>query len=227
MISVLEELAEMAATGHINHLSAIPTTLDRYRVAQDQDQLCAAVKGYCRNGWPAKTDILPALKPCWDRRGELMVNENLLVCGGRIVVPTVLREEALKKLHQGHQRIQRCRLQAQSAVWWPGLSNHLADMVKRCPECARDATPNQEPLIPTALPQYPWQRLGSDLFVLDGRNYLLVVDYFLRFPEIVRLKKTTSTAVIAALKKLFARYGVSEIIVNDNGPQYSSHEGGI
>ena len=134
------------------------------------------------------------------------MNENLLLCGGRIIVPTVPREEALKKLHQCHQRIQRCQLRAQSAVWWPGLSTQLADMVKRCPECARDTTSNQEPLIPTALPQYPWQRVGSDLFVLDGTNYLLVVDYFSRFPEIVRLRETTSTAVIAALKKLFVRY---------------------
>ena len=166
--TVLEELTEMAATGHINHLPASPTTLDRYRVAQDQEQLCATVKDYCRNWWPAKTDMVPALNPYWDRRGELTVNENLLLCRGRIVVPTALREEALKKLHQGHQGIQRCRLRAQSAVWWPGLSTQLADKVKRCPECTRDATPNQEPLIPTALPQYPWQRVGSDLFVLDG-----------------------------------------------------------
>ena len=55
-------------------------------------------------------------------------------------------------------------------------------------------------------------------------NYLLVVDYFSRFPEIVRLRKTTSTAVIAALKKHLARYGVPETFVSDNGPQYSSHE---
>ena len=43
--TVLEELAEMAATAYINHLPASPTTLDRYRAAQDQDQLCATIKG--------------------------------------------------------------------------------------------------------------------------------------------------------------------------------------
>ena len=26
------------------------------------------------------------------------------------------------ELHQGHQGIQRCRLWAQSSIWWPGLS---------------------------------------------------------------------------------------------------------
>ena len=189
--TVLEEFAEMAVTGHVSHLPAGPSTLDRYRHAQDSDQLCTTIKGYCRDGWPPKSEILPMMKPYWDKQGELTVNENLLLCGGRIVVPTLLREEALAKLHQGHQGIQRCRLRAQSAVWWPGLSSQIADLVKRCPECARDASPNQEPLIPTDLPQYPWQRVGSDLFVLDGANYLLVVDYFSRFPEIVKLRETT------------------------------------
>ena len=142
------------------------------------------------------------LKPYWDKQGELMVNENLLHCGGRIVVPTLRREEALKNLRQGHQGIQRCRLRAQSAVWWPGLLSQIADLIKNCPECARDASPNQEPLIPTALPQYPWQRVGSDLFVLYGANYLLVVDYFSRFSETVNLRETTSAAIIAAMKTL-------------------------
>ena len=152
----------MEATGHINHHPASSNTLDGYRVAQDQDQLCATVKDFCRNQWPPKTDISISedLKPYWDSRGELTVNENLLLCGGRIVVPTVLREEALKKLHQGHQGRQRCRLRAQSAVWWPSMSTQLADMVKRCYECTRDATPNQEPLIPTALPSIPGRKWG-------------------------------------------------------------------
>ena len=220
--TVHEELAEMAVTGHFNHLPAGPSTLDGYRHAQDSDQLCTTINGYCRDGWPAKSEILPMLKPYRDKQGELTVNENLLLCRGRIVVPTLLLEEAWKKLHQGHQGIQMCQLRAQSPVWWPGLSSQIADLIKRCPECAKDAS--QEPLIPTALPQYPWQRVGSDLFVLDVANYLHVVDYFSRIPEIVKLRETMSAAIIAAMKTLFARYGVPEIVVSDNGPQYSSHK---
>lgn len=78
--------------------------------------------------------------------------------------------------------------------------------------------------MPTPLPSYPWQMIGSDLFVLKGDTYLLVVDYYSRFPEVIKLSSTVSTSIIAALKTLFARYGIPEILRSDNGPQYSSEE---
>ena len=113
---------------------------------------------------------------------------------------------------------------ARSSVWWPGLSKQISDLVKRCPECAREATPNKEPFITTALPEYPWQKVGSDLFTLKGVHYLVIVDYFSRYPEVVKLSTTTSQSVIKAMKSMFARFGIPEIVVSDNGPQYSSQE---
>ena len=38
------------------------------------------------------------------------------------------------------------------------------------------------------------------------------------------MKSTTSRGVISALKTLFARYGIPEVLVSDNGLQYSSTE---
>ena len=78
--------------------------------------------------------------------------------------------------------------------------------------------------MPTKFPDYPWQKVGTDLFVMNGTTYLLIVDYFSRYPEVVKLTTTTSSAVIAALKPIFASYGVPETLMSDNGPQYASQE---
>ena len=65
------------------------------------------------------------------------------------------------------------------------------------------------------LPEYPWQTVGTDLFEI---HYLLIVDYFSRYPEVIQLTSTTSTAVIRTLKSVFSRHGIPETVRSDNGP---------
>ena len=79
-------------------------------------------------------------------------------------------------------------------------------------------------MISTPLPDYPWQKVASDLFHLKGSDYLIIVDYFSRFPEIIKLHSTNSAAVIEALKTVFARHGIPQILVTDNGPQHTADE---
>ena len=68
----------------------------------------------------------------------------------------------------------------------------------------------------------PWAKVGTDLLHKNGRNYLITIDYYSKWPEVTLLNSMTSTAVIIALKSHFARYGVPSVVVFDNGPCYSS-----
>ena len=95
-----------------------------------------------------------------------------------------MQNQVLEKIYQGHQGIERCQLRAKLAVWWPGLSKNIADRVRRCEECSKSFTRKFEPLMPTKLPEYQWQLVGTDLFFFNGRQYLMVVDYFFHYPEI-------------------------------------------
>ena len=61
-------------------------------------------------------------------------------------------------------------------------------------------------------------------FVCPQRNHLRRVDYFSRYPEVIKLTSTTSQSVIAALKTTFARHGIPDTVVSDGGPQYASQE---
>ena len=103
----LEELVELAAASAVAHLLASPERVETYRQAQVEDPTCSIVIRYCQTGWPEKSAIDPLAKPYWEKRGELTVSQELLLCGTRIVVPRSLREETLVKLHQGHQEIER------------------------------------------------------------------------------------------------------------------------
>lgn len=75
--------------------------------------------------------------------------------------------------------------------------------------------------MPTPFPGRPWQKCGADLFMLGSKTYLLVVDYMSRYVEIALLSPTRSNDVILHLKSIFARHGICETLVTDNGPQFS------
>ena len=80
-------------------------------------------------------------------------------------------------------------------------------------------------MIPSAVPEGPWKTLGTDLFYLKGRTYLLVVDYFSRNVEVSPLLTSQkSSEAIRALKSIFARHGIPEILRSDNGPQFACTE---
>ena len=100
-----------------------------------------------------------------------------------------------------------CHLRAKISVWWPGISKQLASVIERCPECARDAKPAREPLILTSLPSYPWQKVAVDLFTLNGQEYLVIVDYFSRYPALQKLKWMTTQGIVNVLNAAYARHG--------------------
>ena len=80
-------------------------------------------------------------------------------------------------------------------------------------------------MIFSAVPERPWQVLGTDLFSLNGRPYLLVVDYLSRFIEIsILLASQKASETIRALKSKFARHGIPDISRSDDGPQFVSAE---
>ena len=219
-------LLQQETAAYVNLLvQSLPATekqLDRIKRHQEEDEECLQAAEYTRSGWPSKQSLYGAMKHYHSVATELSVENGLLMRGSRVVIPAALRLEMLDRVHTGHQGISKCRERARQSLWWPGLSRQLEELVKNCSECRKFTNQRSEPLIPTALPELPWQRVGTDLFELKGHSYLLIVDYYSRFIEVARLNRTTADEVILHTKGVFARHGIPEVVVSDNGPQFSS-----
>ena len=226
LVSDSELVAEVEtyAGNAIRELPATEQRLQDIVTAQKADPECAAVRGYCSNGWPAYMPHAPLLKQWWENRAHLAVINDLLLYDNRIVVPSSMRLDILNCIHQGHLGVSKCRVRARTSVWWPGMSKAIEEMVGKCVTCAIHRPETKEPLMPSSLPERPWQRLGSDLFQFQGKTYLIVVDYYSRWVEIKKLSDQTSESVIIALKELFSQQGIPETIMSDNGPQYSASQ---
>lgn len=220
----MEEECEMHVRSILEGFPTSDKKLKEIREQQDADEICRTIKEYCRSSWPAAAKVDHVMKPYYASRDELTVEQGLLLYQCRLVIPTALRQDILKRLHEGHQGIVKCRALARSSVWWPGLSQQIETLVMNCPDCEKERRVNPEPLKPTDTPNYPWQRVGMDLFVWKGHTYLLVVDYYSRWIEIAHLREPTATVVVEHCKSIFARYGIPEAVVSDNGFQFTSYD---
>ncbi|XP_061153604.1 uncharacterized protein plppr3b isoform X2 [Syngnathus typhle] len=222
----LEEDVMVHIGAVINHLPATPHKLQQIREHTDLDPQLQLVKQFIQKGWAGYERQVPeAVKDFYKVRGELSVVEGLVVRGSQIVIPSVMRSEMIDRIHDGHQGLVKCRERAKQSVWWPGISKCINNKVTECDFCtATRHTQNKETLIPAVLPDRPWQKIGVDLCEYNKQNYLVASDYYSRYLEILNLPTTTTTQVISKLAATFARFGVPEELVSDNGPQFTSEE---
>ena len=54
--------------------------------------------------------------------------------------------------------------------------------------------------------------------------YMVVVDAYSKFPEVVKMTNTTVQTTITALRDIFSRHGLPEILVSDNGAQFTARD---
>ena len=226
--TVVDDHLEKETTAYVQlvmqHLPATEKRLQEIRECQERDPVCQKLKEFCKSGWPDRNVLSADVKPYYTVAAQLSVENGLLLRGSRILIPPPMRKTLLNKLHSGHQGVTKCRELARQSIWWPGLAKQLEELVLRCPECVKAQRQRAQPLTPTTLPQLPWQKVATDLFEWKQATYLLVVDYFSRFIEIARLNQTTTSEVTNHLKSIFARHGIPETLISDNGPQYASHQ---
>lgn len=210
-------------------LSTMPISEDRLsaikEATQDDSDLQSVCK-YIHQGWPSQMSQLShSLHEFHTVRAHLSEVDGLLLYKDRIVIPGSQRHEVLHQLHTGHQGLTKCRERANMSVWWPGIGKNITKIVESCEFCqVNKPTQKREPLMVTPLPRGPWQKIAADICELNGKKYLIVVDYYSRDIEIAQLQAITSQQVITHLKNMFVRWGIPYELVTDNATQFTATE---
>ena len=110
-------------------------------------------------------------------------------------------------------------------MYWLALNKEIENHVMHCEPCqVLGKSQQKEPAIPIEIPSRPWQKLGVDLFLHDSSWYVIVADYYSKYPRIFQLAAISSKDVISALKFCFSEYGIPEEVISDNGPQLTTRE---
>ena len=135
-----------------------------------------------------------------------------------------LREEYLQRLHQGHLSATKVQQNARQHLYWPGLDADIADYTRRCQECICRSQPPKEPLQAHEVPQEPWERIAMDYFYMNGRLYILICDYFSKFPFLFQVKTMSFANLKDHLEELLSVEGIPDEIMSDNGPPFNGKE---
>jgi len=206
----------------VNILNFSDEKQSQLRSETSRDPVMSSLVQMTYSGWPESIKETPhATREYWNYRDQLAIENGILFKGPQVIIPETMREDILKQLHHGHQGIDKTRYLARDSVFWPRINKHIEAMCKSCTYC-QELQPQQpkEPMIMHEKPSSPWQKIGIDLFEIKGHDYLIMSDYYSRYPVVEKLSNTTTYSVVKVVKATFSMLGVPREIVSDNGPQF-------
>ena len=196
----------------LNAIRELPVTLKEIKREAQEDEFISAKKQKIADKNQQIADILS-------------LYDNVQLYGERVVISKTLQKRILKDFHAGHPGMSRMRSLMQSYVYWPKTDQDISNMVDACKGCALAA--KAPPITYKAWPKtdQPWSRIHMDFSgPMEDIYYLIVVDSYTKWPEVLRWKRPTTGIAITFLNELFARFGVVDCLVTDNGTHFMSSD---
>ena len=207
----------------IHMMNFLPISEPQLREIQEAtqcDPTLQALKKVILDGWPDLKDNLPSeLHPYFSFRDELAAQDGIIFKGLRCIIPATLRQKIREKLHSTHIGVQGCLRRARELVYWPAMNSDITDYLSKCEVCNTFQPQQQkEPLISHEIPHRPWEKIASDIFTFDSKDYLCTVDYYSNYFELDRLYDKTAPEVVKKLKRHFSNHGIPDKLHSDNMP---------
>lgn len=223
-LNVTEYDSEMLNMVHSvsRYLPLSPEKKISLRQATSNDPVLTKIINYYYHGWP-KT----VTKDCQrfeKLKDSIYIQDGLLFFEDKIIVPNSLQYNIMKMMHQGHNGISKCINKAKVLFYWPDMRIDLFNFIKQCRTCEKYSPQNSnEPLLPHKIPKERYLKVGCDILEFQGKYFLIIVDYFSHWLELLPLSDKSSKSIINALQNTFTRFGYPLELVADNNP-FSSHE---
>ena len=152
----------------------------------------------------------------------------------QLVLPVQCRQKILEISHAiplaGHLGTTKTRQQIIRRFYWPSLFKDVDQFCKSCINCQKSGSRRVQkaPLIPLPIITEPFKRVAMDIVgplprSKSGHKYILVLcDYATRYPEAIPLRSIDAEHVAEELIQLFARVGIPQEILTDQGTNFMS-----
>ena len=215
-------------------LAALSTGSEKDLQALTWDRLssiCAADEEYKKlhlvvsQGFPnGKDEYSKYIQEYFKLKDNLTTLGPVIMLQNRPVIPEHIRKEVLNHLHAAHAGVNSMFQRAMQTVYWPKYKDDIKQYQQSCQSC-RYIAPSNPADINTSLPDfppYPFHTVCADFFTYNGRNYLVLVDKYSNWINVMKPAKDDSASVIQLLRQYFATYGVCEVFCSDGATVFTS-----
>ena len=79
---------------------------------------------------------------------------------------------------------------------------------------------HREKTIHHDIPMRPWDVICADMFQLNNKNYICIVDYHSKFLVVKRMDGLSANSPTPAVKVIFVEYGIACRIMSDAGSNF-------
>ena len=152
----------------------------------------------------------------------------------QLVLPQQCREKVLSLAHSiplaGHLGKEKTRKRIMQHFYWPTIYKDVEHFCRCCRQCQKSSNKGvpKAPLVPLPIISTPFEKIAMDIVgplprSRSGHRYILVIcDYSTRYPEAIPLRNIDAEHIAEELIKVFARVGIPEEILTDQGSNFTS-----
>ena len=174
------------------------------------------------NSFPDHRGDLPEVcKHYWQSRHQQTVDDDFIVYGCCLLIPSQMRHSILSQLHESHQGAVHTKQWTRLTVYWLDLNNDVDNIVSQYTHCQSHLpSHNKEPMTAKL------RTISSAGFCYHvGQCYFVIVDCYTDWPNVVPMGETASTTnLIAILRELFARTAIPDMFWSNGGLQFASNQ---
>ena len=209
-------------------MTDIPGCMSIWQIQQAtaQDKHLQWLKSLIIKSWPDTKDHLHQdIRPYWSFKDDLAVIDGVIMKGRCIIIPEALKQQALDQLQGNHKGIEKTKLLAHKSIYWVNANNDIENYTKNCNICLEfQQSQPKEKIIHHDIPIRPWNVVGDDMFQLNTKNYLCIVDYHRKFPVVKKMEGLSTDSLISALKVVFAKYNIPKRVMSDTSGNFISEK---
>ena len=172
----------------VRNIPVSANKLSEIRQATEQDPTLMKVRSLIMRGWPKfRKSVPPEVQNVWNIRDELHLAEGVIFVGEKVLIPAKLCQHILRLIHESHMGWRNAKhmleLSCIGLAWQRKLKRHQKSQ-------------HRVPMMPHDIPDGRWQKIAMDIMTYHGHDFLVVVDYYSKYPEFLQLPDKTTKTII-------------------------------